>query len=336
LGLLIIYHSVLSFQPWARTSFFIKNEQSLEGLWIVMSMINIWRIPILFMVSGMGVRFAMEHRDWKQLLRDRTIRILVPFIFGFFFICPLNILLARKYYGMKIFYFPNAGHLWFLAYIFLYVLMLLPLLAYLKNHSDNFVLRFLCQLFRRPLGIHLIALPLMIEAWLLNPEVFSRYAKTAHGFCLCMICFIMGFIFISLQDVFWRAVEGVRWSALTLAILLCLARLKNVQPAAVSNMLVALESMSWMLALLGHGSLHLNKPSDRLEYFSKAVYPVYIIHMPMQCCVAYYLLPLSLPAILKLILLLVGTCGISLLVYEFVLSKLKWIRPLFGMKLSHR
>jgi hypothetical protein len=34
----------------------------------------------------MGVRFAMQRRDWKQLLKDRTIRILIPFIFGFFFI----------------------------------------------------------------------------------------------------------------------------------------------------------------------------------------------------------------------------------------------------------
>ena len=52
LGLLIVYHVVLSFQPWAQYIFFIQNKQSLEGLWILMGLINIWRIPLLFVVSG--------------------------------------------------------------------------------------------------------------------------------------------------------------------------------------------------------------------------------------------------------------------------------------------
>ena len=90
-----------------------------------------------------------------------------------------------------------------------------------------------------------------------------------------------------------------------------------------------------MLAILGYGSLYLNKPSDRLAYCSKAVYPVYIIHMPVQYCIAYYLFPLHLPVILKLSLLLAGTFGGSLLIFEYVIKRLKWIRPLFGMKLSY-
>jgi len=63
LELLIVYHAVLSFQPWAQYIFFIQNKPSLGGLWILMGPINLWRIPLLFMVSGMGVRFAMERRN---------------------------------------------------------------------------------------------------------------------------------------------------------------------------------------------------------------------------------------------------------------------------------
>jgi peptidoglycan/LPS O-acetylase OafA/YrhL len=59
---------------------------------------------------------------------------------------------------------------------------------------------------------------------------------------------------------------------------------------------------------------------------------VYIVHLPVQFTTAYFLLPLPLPAYLKLILLLVGTFGVSVLLYEYVLRRLKWIRPLFGMK----
>ena len=97
-------------------------------------------------------------------------------------------------------------------------------------------------------------------------------------------------------------------------------------------MLIAFESMSWMLAILGYGSQYLNQASASLTYCSKAVYPVYIVHMPVQHAIAYFLLPLPLPVILKLILLLAGTFGASLLLYEFTIRPFKWIRPLFGMK----
>jgi hypothetical protein len=61
---------------------------------------------------------------------------------------------------------------------------------------------------------------------------------------------------------------------------------------------------------------------------------VYIIHLPVQFTIAYFLLPLPLPAVLKVTVLLTGTVAVSILLYEYVLSRLKWIRPLFGMKLQ--
>ncbi len=37
---------------------FVRSEASLDGLWIPMALVNIWRIPLLFAISGMGVAFA--------------------------------------------------------------------------------------------------------------------------------------------------------------------------------------------------------------------------------------------------------------------------------------
>jgi peptidoglycan/LPS O-acetylase OafA/YrhL len=92
--------------------------------------------------------------------------------------------------------------------------------------------------------------------------------------------------------------------------------------------------MSWMLAALGFGSLHLNRPSRSLRFFGRAVYPVYIVHLPVQFSIAHFLLPTELPPYLKLGVLLVGTFGISLLLYQYALRRVKWVRPLFGMKLG--
>jgi len=333
LGLLIVYHIVISFQPWAKSINFIQNDQTLTWLWVPMSMLNVWRIPILFMVSGMGARFAMERRSWWQFLVDRSVRIAIPLIFGIFFICPITTYVLRSYYDMETGYEPNAGHLWFLINILCYVTYFIGIQWALKEYPDNVILRFMSRWLRRPWMIYAAALPLMLEAWILNPEHFALY-PTPHGHFLGAVCFVTGYAFVSLGDVFWSAVKRTRWSSLVMASVVFGIRLFAYTFEGVPSYLVAFESMCWMLALLGFASAYLNKPSNTLTYFSKAVYPVYIIHFPIQYAISYYLVPLSLPAILKLGILLIGTFGVCLLVYEFILRRLKWIRPLFGMKLS--
>ena len=76
----------------------------------------------------------------------------------------------------------------------------------------------------------------------------------------------------------------------------------------------------------------LNKPSRKLSYFSKAVYPVYIVHMPIQYAFSYFIIPTALPAPIKLVFILAATFGGSLALYEYVIKRVKWIRPFFGLK----
>ena len=332
LGLLIVYHIAISFQPWASFIGFMQNKESLEELWLIMSAINVWRIPILFLISGMGFAFAMRRRNWKQLLADRTLRILLPYLFGFFFIAPLNLYFLMQFYGREAAYVPGAWHLWFLLNIFIYVLMLLPFVPLIKTNPENGLFKSISRLFRLPLGILLVAIPVVLEAAVINPDDFPAYAETAHGFWLGFICFVSGFMFILLGQNFWLAVKRHRFITLGLAATLYALRLLYFELDA-PNALTGFESMSWMLAILGFGAQHLNKPSKALHYLSEAVYPVYIIHMPIQYALSVYLIPLDISAPFKLVLLLAGTFAASFLLFE-ILKRLKWIRPLFGMKLN--
>jgi surface polysaccharide O-acyltransferase-like enzyme len=333
IGFLILFHILLSFQGWVDPTIYPQNDELLEGLVPFISMLTVWRIPLLFLISGMGVRFAMERRDWKQLLTDRAVRILIPYLFGMLALGPLLSLTLPRL-GWEAEYLPNFGHLWFLLNIFLYVVWLIGFLLYLKDKPNNPVFRFLSGIMRRPLGLFLFAVPLMIEAWLTNPEYFSVYIDNVHGWVMGLVCFFLGFVFISVQGEFWPAVARTRWAALVLATALYLVRLLVLDLVDELHWLTALESMSWMLAILGFGSLYLNKPSRSLAYLSKAVYPVYIVHLPIQFALCYFLLPTSLPAYWKLALLLAGTYGVSLLLYEVVLKRLKWLGPFFGIKFT--
>ena len=100
IGLLLIYHIAIVFQPWAVFIGFIRSSESLNGLWKPMSMLNVWRIPLLFFVSGMGVYFAMRKRNWKELVVERSRRILIPFLFGMVAIVPLHFLIFQSYYHL--------------------------------------------------------------------------------------------------------------------------------------------------------------------------------------------------------------------------------------------
>lgn len=332
LGLLIIYHASISFQPWAAFIGFPQNSETLEEMWIFMGLLNVWRIPILFVISGMGVRFAMERRNWKQLLKDRTVRILVPFVFGIFTVVPAFIYIILKFYNAPPAYTIEFGHLWFLANIFAYVLLLLPIMYYLKNRPNNILFRGLAKMLNWPVLIILVALPLMLEAWLVDPETYSAYAMSAHGFWLGLVCFGLGFLFISLKEQFWNAVARSRWVTLLVAFSLYAVRFLVYMFEGMPNWLTALESMSWILAIIGFGSLYLNKPSNSLRYLNQAVYPVYIIHMPVLFVLMYLVLPLTLSAWLKFGVMVVGTLAICLVLYELAIKRIKWIRPLFGMQ----
>ena len=244
-----------------------------------MGLINIWRIPLLFIISGMGVWFAMRRRNWKELLKDRAKRILLPLIFGSFFIVPISGYLYQEFNNLDPMYFPNGGHLWFLGNIFFYVLILCPIFFVLKRNPNNVLSRCFKWVLKFPAALYLFTIPFIIEAELVAPsQGFASYANTPHGFWLGLLAFLTGFIFISLGDVFWRAVERIKIISLGISIPLFLVRMIVFQFGG-PFFITVIESWSWLFAVIGFGSTYLNRPSSALTYLSKAVYPVYILHM---------------------------------------------------------
>ena len=332
LGLLIIYHATISFMPFGIKLFFPQNKQTLEILWFIMALINIWRIPLLFIISGMAVCFSMKRRNWKEMFKDRGLRIMVPYIFGFFVICPISILFQSIYYGGEISYTPNPGHLWFLNNIWVYFCCLIALFVYLQKNPDNLLLNFLKKIFMYRLGIYIMVIPFIIEAILITPDSYSSYAYSIHGWALGLICFLTGYIFILLKENFWVAVSRVKNTTLIIAFLLYLVRVFLLEFVEF-HPLTAIESYSWMISIFGYGAKFLNEQSTRLSYLSTAVYPIYILHMPLQFFFSLFIIPWEIPAILKLILIIMSTLISSFAIYDLVIKRLKWIRPLFGLKL---
>ncbi len=331
--LLLIYHISIIFQPWAMLVGFIRSNELIQGLWAPMSMLNVWRIPILFYVSGMGVYFAIGNRNWRTLLLERTRRILVPFVFGFLAIVPIHMFFFQQYYDMPLSYFPHAGHLWFLGNIFCYVLLLSPVFFYLKKTEESLFTKGLTMFMSNPLGPLSITVFFVAEVLILKPQIYTLYAQTWHGFYLGLLAFFFGFLLVYSGKVFWQTVLKWRWAYLLIAVVLFTIRLIMFNTNA-PGYLTAIESNLWIFSVFGFSYKYLNRPGRTLTYLSQAAYPVYIIHMFVLYAGAMLILPLQIPVILKFILVVGFTFSLCYLIYEFMIRKIILLRPLFGLKWS--
>ncbi|CAN5530368.1 hypothetical protein BH10BAC4_BH10BAC4_17830 [soil metagenome] len=329
IGLLLIYHIAVGFQPWGAMIGFITNSQPWESLWIPMAMLNVWRIPLLFFVSGMGVFFALQNRNWKELLKERARRIVIPFVFGMFCVVPLHMYLMQFHYGWKISYEPNPGHLWFLGNIFSYVLILSPVFFYLKKNEHGRVVSIIKKLFSTLVGLLLVIVVFVLEVLIVNPAPYELYAMTWHGFFLGLLAFLFGFCFVLCGPSFWNMLVKWRWLFFLVAASLFTYRLVQFQ-MRVPSYQMAIESNVWIFSVFAFARRYLNRQGKALNYLSKAAYPIYIIHMAFLYLGSLLIFPLDISAPLKFFLAVAFTTLSCFMFYEFVIRRIRILRLLFG------
>lgn len=317
IALLLIYHVSIAFQPWGVFVGFIQNGDSLTGLWTPMSMLNVWRIPLLFFVSGMGVAFALRKRSWKQLLMERSRRILIPFIFGTLIIVPIHVYLWQRFYNQPVGYTLHPVHLWFLGFIFLYVLMLSPIFIWLKKHSGSRFAGRIRRIFQSPVSLVLMTGAFGLETALVRPEIFETYAMTLHGFLMGMLAFFFGFLIIFSGNPFWMMLRKWKWISLIIAVVLYGIRVAffDLTPP---QYLLNIESCGWIFAVFGFGNQYLNRPGRTLKYLSQAAYPVYILHMIFLYLACYWIFPLELKPWVKFTIINLITFSGSFALYELI------------------
>jgi glucans biosynthesis protein C len=334
IGLLLVYHVAIGFQPWGLMIGFITNDKPWQALWLPMQALNVWRIPFLFFVSGMGVYFAMQQRSWKQLIAERTLRILVPYLFGMVAIFPLSLLILQSYYKWELSYNANPGHLWFLGNIFVYVVVLSPLFYYLKKNQEGKFVAALRKLMSTPLGLLPVAGLFIAEVMIVKPFPYEMYAMTWHGFILGFAAFFTGFCFVLSGERFWKMI--LRWRVLFIAGAICLFAVRIfVMGMKNPGYLLVIESLCWILMVFALGYKHLNHRSKALTYLSQAAYPVYILHMIFLSLGSYLIFQLTISVEAKFIILLVITFTGCFGAFE-IIRRIRFLRPLFGLKYNQK
>jgi hypothetical protein len=353
-GLLIFYHVGMFFIPW---EWHIKNSQLYPDLKWPMLFVNQWRLPILFIISGMGTAFALQKRTARQFAGERLSRLLLPLIAGIILIVPPQVYLERVAYGeysgdyfdfwisaaFKGIY-PEGNfswhHLWFLPYLLFFSLILIPAFFYLKNHSDNYLLRIMKRIVSKPLGIFWLIIPLYLWEAFLEPFFPSTHAFIDDWFNLInyITLFFYGFLLISIKETFWKTIQRYRRSYLYMAIFafIALVYLWTLPDSILIHFIEAgvkvLNMWAWIITIFGYASAYLNKQSKSLSYANEAVYPFYILHQTVTVILGFIIMNMDMNLFIKFTFLTLGTFLFTWIIYEFLIRRWNWLRPVFGLK----
>lgn len=357
-ALLILFHTGMMFVSW---DWHVKNPETSVVLEWVMRFIHEWRMPLLFFISGAAVWFAMEKYPLLGYLRERSVRLLVPLIFGMLVVIPPQVYFERRfqqwaYASFWEFYptiftsgsYPQGNmswhHLWYLPYIFAYSLLLLPLFLWLRTTRGRQAMSFIRQWLCRPGALLLLCVPSAVSDLCLRPIWPSDYNNLVAdwgNFSSKAVIFLTGFVLCSGEEI-WDHIERYRFRALGLGLvttgMLYFCWYSDVEIQGLSRatyrVLRNLNLWCWLLGMLGLARRYLRFNHPFLKYATEAVYPWYVLHQTVIVVIGYYVAGWNMALGWKYVVVLIAMGTITGLLHELVIRRTPFLRPFFGLKVK--
>jgi surface polysaccharide O-acyltransferase-like enzyme len=359
---LILYHVGMYYVTW---DWHVKSQFASDTLEPYMNLSSPWRLGLLFLVSGVASSFMLARLPAARFARQRSARLLVPLLFGMLVIVPpqsyFEVVEKLGYAGgygdfMRLYLagypgfcredcliLPTWNHLWFVAYLWVYAMLLAVIVAVLGARFDTLARRVGNLL----AGWKLVALPAAVLA-LAHLTLHSRFPQTHalvddwFNHALYLFLFLLGALLARATRA-WVHFEAQRWAALGIALTSWAALTiwyslpdtvvpKSFLDTVRSAMHVVYALCTWsaIVAACGFAHRHLQFDSPARRYLTEAVFPLYILHQTLIVSLAHALKPLQRPPGLEACLLVVLTVTLSFGVFE-VVRRSALLRPLFGL-----
>lgn len=343
-GLLILYHVGMFYVTW---SWHVKSSRASELIEPLMRLINPWRLTLLFLVAGAATRFMADKMSLMEFTRSRMLRLFPPLLLAAFVIVPpqsyfevvealreiqepspAQNLWLENFYAKYVtasghwcdqegcLITPTYNHMWFVAYLIIYTLALVPLIPLLGKlpRSVSILIK----------GPGLILAPWMFM-FLLRVTLFPIFGETHYFWndwylhALYFAIFVFGFAIAKYQPFFERC-AALRWMALAVAFTtwaLLVAYLNVSWEAGASPHSWArivfrgvreLQAWAAIIAMVGFAYCHLRDAEGPIKrLLTQAIFPFYLIHQTIIVVTAYYLDDLHLSLVVEVPLLLAIT-----------------------------
>jgi len=354
-ALLILYHIGMFFSPWG---WHVTASGPVEWTVWPMMAVNPWRLMLLFVISGFVSRAMLARLAAPgRFAASRTRRLAIPLVAGVaVFVAPQAWfeLRDRGAYAAGFLHFwvhdyfefgasrgmvlPTWNHLWFVAYLWVYTLVLAGLAA-LPQALRGRLQAVFDSVFS---GWRLALVPMLWLAWariVLHPRFGEThalfddpYAHAIYGFA-----FVFG-VGLARSTAALGGIDA-RWRSLAGAAVLALAVLFAVQGAGAAapgqNILraAARAVLAWsaILALIGFARARLHHDGPVRRYLTEAVFPYYIVHQTIIIAAGFWVKQAEVsngPAFAAILLATVGGCVIT----HEAGRRIGWLRPVLGLK----
>ncbi len=322
--------------PW-----YIQNTQKSELISVIGLFIDKWQMPLLFLLAGASTFFALSFRSAGEYLKERFIRLLVPLIFGILVIVPPQLYIEilgfngasyfeyyPKYFDAEFTHGFDMGHLWFIAYLFGFSLLALPLFLFFKKEKGAGIVDKLGKFFSRPGMIYLFILPIFLMDYLLydfypNPIYFLTF-------------FLLGYLLLA-SDHFEKTIHKNKLIGLIVGVLWFIASFtlyiqQIPTPIWFGSLTKGVVSWCLLIAILGYGKQFLNFNNRFLKYQGEASYPVYILHQTIVIALGYFVIRWQLGVYPKFLIIVAGSLLVTFALYEILVKRTNITRFLFGMR----
>jgi peptidoglycan/LPS O-acetylase OafA/YrhL len=346
-----VYHT---FRPFDANDWHVKNAETSALLSAPMTWFWTFGLALLFLLAGAGTRFALRKRTWQTFLRERTTRLLVPFVAGTLLLSPIQSFIQATHYGRYSGSFvgylgswvgevgdalgrgpsPTISgvgyHLWFLGFLFAISVIALPICKALMGPRGRRTVEALARRFGRTGASLVFAIPIALLMGVSAPLGSDEHDWFELGWYFGY--FVIGFLVLS-DDRLLAAIRRDTWVALGVAAISAVTlAVVDLEGWATSlgdrgldwsyplmGLLFATEGWAWTVVILGIGMRAARLQVPVIPRVGDAVLPVYVIHQPVILAVAFFVVGWPVGILPKWIVVFGASLAITLAFVELAL-----------------
>lgn len=336
------FHTARVYDIWEPN--YVKGTVNGFSTWFTAAL-GFWIMPLLFIIAGYSAYSALSKRSSGQYLKERVLRLLVPFLLGIILIVPPQAFIARLELGYTGSYLQFLGtyftdfsdlsgytgaftpaHLWFILFLFVISCALLPVLQGLRQCSEKLLW------LSKPWVMVLCVIPITLTQAL--PDIGGKNPFYFAFLFLLGAVFATSNLFIDkLRRYKWALLIGGAISSIVYLVIAALYGWPEGWNAAGISYAILRNVAVWLLSLgvMGLADAYMNKPSMALAYFGRASYPVYLVHQTLLVAIAYYAVRIGLSATPQFIIIMLGSLAASVACFELC-RHFKVTRFVLGIK----
>jgi glucan biosynthesis protein C len=353
LGILFvfIYHSsrLYNVEDWV-----VKNNIWYPSVEVWNQFAVTFMMPLMFVISGASLFYATGKGGFGKFLKGKTLRLLVPLLVADLTHISLQSYLWDKTHGLfsgSYFQFLpqyyNLGtinwmgaHLWYLLFLFVFSILLYPIMRWLKGNGSGFLSR-LDGVISKTGVLYMLTFPFLLLYLIIPSDSLLLSDNGGWPYIMYLWFLLLGFLLVSdeqLQD----KIRQLRWVSLTVGLALVVGFLIVSSQVANPDEMTPLVMLAgvmrifggWIcvLAFFGLGMQYLTVRTARMDYANEAVLPFYILHQTVIMAIGYFVLQWAISDALEWAVVVVISFATIMVLYEFLVRRFNVMRVLFGMK----